>query len=205
MYDTATGYAKRTLSVHEAAPYQLLVDHLSAAATETKEIFVNSSVECPAKPSDYVCPQILKLTKDELKAKICEYDSVLVGGLKFKQDEDKFQTRCGALDLVKHIARVEEEAPEVSQRTAVVLGKSCPGLEDIYSGKTEQVHMLIKTPIPSGVKFILVDGTNVSLLDSSLFKQEELVELMKQCPKQQASAKPQNQQQQPAQQPPKTN
>lgn len=188
---------------HEAAPYQLLVDHLAAAASDAKETtFSNvSTIECPAKPSDYTCPKVLtNLSKEELKKKICEYDTVLTGGLNLIPDTDKAQTRCGAMKLEKVLAKSDEDAVELANKMAIVMGKDCEiqkllaseqqagkisgaSNEQQQQQQLDQIHMLIKASIPTSTKFILADGANMDLLSASVISKDELASFMKQCPK----------------------
>lgn len=170
---------------HEAAPYQLLVDHLAAAASENKEIFTNvSSIECPLKPSDYTCPQVLNLGKEELKKKLCDYETVVSGVLSLVPNTEKAQTRCGAMKIVKQDAKNEDEMTDLPEKMAVVFGKDCQ-LKPIVDGEavSDQVYMLVKTTIPSGTKFILVDGANIDMLSSQAISKEEMAAVMKSCPK----------------------
>lgn len=162
----------------------MLVDHL-ASASESKEVFTNiSSIECPPKPSDYVCPQMLTLNKEELSKKICDYETVLTGLTSFVPDTTKAQTRCGAMKLVQQDVKSEEEAVKMADKLAIVLGKDCQ-LKSVYEGQNNNdlVYMLVKTAIPSGTKFILVDGANIDMLSSSAISKEEISSLMKKCPK----------------------
>lgn len=177
------GYGKRSLSGHEAAPYQLLVDHLSAAASENKEIFTNvSSIECPAKPSDYTCPQMLKFSKEELKKKICDYETVLSGMISLVPDTEKAQTRCGAMKIDRQNVKNDDDITELPDKMAIVMGKDCQ-YDSSKVANNDQVFMFVKTAIPSGTKFILADGTNIDLLSSQEITNDEIANLMKQCPK----------------------
>lgn len=172
------------MSHQEAAPYQLLVDHL-AAASDIKEIFTNvSNIECPTKPTDYTCPQMLKLGKEELKKKLCEYETVLTGQFAFVPDTEKAQTQCGAMKVLKQEAKNADETSDLAEKLAVVLGKDCQ-LKSIMDGKenNDTVYMLTKTAIPSATKFILMDGSSIDLLSSQAINKEELSQLLKQCPK----------------------
>lgn len=160
----------------------MLVDHLAAGSTE---VFSNvSAIECPAKPTDFTCPQMLNLNKDELKKKLCEYETVLSGVMTFVPETEKAQTRCGAFKITKQDAKNEDEVTDLPEKMAVVLGKDCQ-LNKIMDGQVnnDQVYMLLKTVVSSGTKYIVIDGSNVDLLNSQAIKKEELTQLMKECPK----------------------
>lgn len=161
------------------------MDHLAAAASDSKEIFTNvSSIECPPKPTDYTCPQMLNLNKEELKKKLCEYETVLTGVMSLVPCTEKAQTRCGAFKIAKQDVKNEDEMTELPEKMAVVMGKECQ-LKSILDGQinNDQVYMLVKTAIPSGTKYIVVDGANIDLLNSQSITKEELSGVMKQCPK----------------------
>lgn len=175
------GYGKRSLSGSEAAPYQLLVDHL-AAASDIKEILSNvSTIECPPKPSDYTCPKIL--TKEELHKNICQYETVLTSELNLVPETEKAQTRCGAMKLMKQDAKNEDERIELPEKLAVVFGKDCK-LPELFESKKDGVSeffVLIKTSVPHGTKFILADGTNIDLVSTQGISKEEISGLLKKC------------------------
>lgn len=186
IYQSA-GYGKRSLSGHEAAPYQMLVDHLAAAASEKEVTFANvSSIECPSKPSDYTCPQVLNIKdKEELKKKLCDYETIITGMISLVPDTEKAQTRCGAMKIEKPVFKNDEDSTELTSKMAVVLGKDCQ-IESILEGAKvgqPQVHMLIKSSIPSNTKFILADGANMDLLNANLITKDEIASILKQCPK----------------------
>lgn len=169
----------------DSAPYQLLVDHL-ASASDSKQTFANvSTIECPSKPSDYTCPQLLNVSKDDLAKKICEYDTVLTGIISLIPDTDKAQTRCGAMKIDKPLVKSDDDATELTDKMAVVLGKDCQlkSISDKEANKEEQIHMLVKASLPSSTKFILADGANMDLLSGSLIKRDEIASILKQCPK----------------------
>lgn len=175
---------------HEVgAPYALLVDHLASASSENKEVFTNvSAIECPAKPSDYACPQMLTLTKDQLKAKICDYETILTGSMSLVPDTDKAQTRCGAFKITKQDNKNEDEAAELQDKMAVIVGKDCQ-LKSILSGSAtgqDQVYMLVKSTIPSGTRFAVLDGANMDLMSAQSVSKDDISSLLKQCPKQQS-------------------
>lgn len=170
------------MSSHEAAPYQLLVDHL-AAASEGKEVFTNvSTIECPVKPTDYTCPQMFTLNKEELKQKLCDYESVITGSISFVPETDKAQTRCGAMKVIKQDAKNDDEATDLPDKLAFVIGKDCK-INSIMNGSDDQVYVMLKTDFPSGTKLIVADSSNIDLLSSSVVSKEELATLMKSCPK----------------------
>lgn len=173
----------------------MLVDHLAAAASENKDVFTNvSSIECPTKPSDYTCPQLLSLTKDQLKAKICEYETVLTGSMSLLPDTEKAQTRCGAFKIVKQENKSDDEATAVQDKLAVIVGKDCQ-LKTIFDNTKagqDQVYMFIKSSIPSGTKFAVIDGTNMDLMSAQSISKEDIASLLKQCPKQQQPQKSQS-------------
>lgn len=167
-----------------------MVDHFSAAS-EKSEIFTNaSSIECPTKPSDYTCPKVLELTKDELKKKICDYENVLTGVLTLVPETEKAETRCGAFKLIKQDVKSADDVIELPEKLAVVLGKECAVKKLFEASKKDgeqqdQILVLIKSAIPSGTKFMLLDGTDVDLASASIISKEEIPEIMKQCPKKQ--------------------
>lgn len=171
---------------NEAAPYQLLVDHLAAAASDIKEIFTNvSTIECPPKPSDYTCPQMLD--KEELKKKICDYETVLTGEINLVPSTEKAQTRCGALKVIKQEAKNDDETTDLQEKLAIVFGKDCKLPEVLETGNkttnATEMHVLVKTAIPSGTKFILADGMNINLISSQVISKDEISTLLKQCQK----------------------
>lgn len=172
------------MSGFDAAPYQLLVDHLAAAASEKDVAFANvSSIECPSKPSDYTCPQILTATKEELKKKLCDYETILTGSISLVPDTDKAQTRCGAMRIEKPTFKSDEDTTELTNKMAVVFGKDCKLKSLVEAGNEEPtVHMLIKSSIPSSTKFILADGAQMDLLSASLITRDEIASILKQCP-----------------------
>lgn len=166
--------------------YSSLVDHF-ASASETKETYANSTnVECPAKPSGYTCPKLLNVSKEELKSKICDYESVLNGVISFVADTDKAKTRCGSLKVNKQLVKCEEDAGYTSEgkKLAIVLGKECQlkSITDRSSGNDE-IYMLTKNALPSGTTHIVADGANVDLMSSQAISKEEISSLLKQCPK----------------------
>lgn len=211
----ASGYGKRSLTGHEAAPYLILVDHLAAASDYKETTFANvSTIECPSKPSDYTCPKVLNgLNKEQLKAKLCEYDTILTGSATLIPDTGKAQTRCGAMKMEKPIFKNAEDQTELSNKMAVVFGRDCE-LKSIvekeigtgtaantttaatntssssnnnYTATEQLFHMLVKaSSIPSSTKFILADGANMDLLSGSVISRDEIVSIMKQCPKAQS-------------------
>lgn len=163
----------------------MLVDHF-AAASEKEATFANvSSIECPSKPSDYVCPQILNTNKEELKKKLCDYETVLTGQVSLVPDTDKAQTRCGAMRIEKPLFKNDEDSTELTNKLAVVFGKDCQVKSIVDGAKAgePQVHMLIKSMIPSSTKFILADGANMDLLNANLISKDEIASILKQCPK----------------------
>lgn len=168
------------------SPYQLLVDHLAAAASESTGVVAANMTqfECPAKMADYTCPKLISLSKEELKAKICDYESIITGKLNLVKDKDTAQTNCGGFRLEKQVAKCNEDITELPEQIAVVFGKGCQ-LEPIVdaSSKNETVHLLIKNTIPSGSKFMLLDGANMDLIDSKIVAQDEIAKLLEQCPK----------------------
>jgi len=176
----------------------MLVDHF-ASATEAKETtFANiSSIECPAKPSDYRCPQLLSLTKEQLSKKICEYETVLTGSASLIPDTEKAQTRCGSMNVDGTSFKNEEDIVEVYRKIAIVFGKDCQSksilekenaMNRVGDGKqkqdsNEKFHLLIKASIPASTKFVLADGANMDLLSASVISREEIDSILKQCPK----------------------
>lgn len=183
---------KRSFSQGHEAPYSLLVDHLAAAASENKGVFTNvSAIECPAKPSDYTCPQMLNLNKEQLKAKICDYETILTGSLSLLPDTDKAQTRCGSFRVIKQDNKNEDEAVKLQEKLAVIVGKQCQ-LKPIFENANgqDQVFMLIKSAPPSGTKFAVMDDDSMHLMSSQAVSKEELASMLKQCPKQQQQQQP---------------
>lgn len=170
--------------IQEVPPY--LVDHL-AAASENKESSPSNvtNLECPAKPSDYQCPQVITSDKEELKKKICEYETVLSGTIVLYPDNEKAQSHCGAFNLNKQYVKCEEDRVDLPEHLAVVIGKGCPPLKPIIesSGTNETVHLLVKTVLQSGTKFILVDGANIDLIDSKQVSPTDIAGFIEQCPK----------------------
>lgn len=174
------------MSGHESAPYQLLVDHLAAAASENKEIFANiSSIQCPAKPTDYTCPQVLSMEKEELKKKLCDYETILTGVMSLVPDSQKATTHCGAFNILKQDAKNADEVAQLSERIALVLGKDCQlkSVLEQQQNENNPVFILVKTGVPTGTKFIVADGSNIDLLSSQSIDKDELSSLMQQCPK----------------------
>lgn len=160
----------------------MLVDHLAAAATET---FTNvSGIECPPQPSAYTCPQMLNLSKEELKKKICDYENVLTGIVSLVPDTEKAQTRCGAMKIIKSDGK--SAVADLPEKMAIVLGKNCQ-LKTIMDNNAQQatkdqVYVLTKTAMPPGTKFILANGSDVDMLSSQAIPNEEISALLKQCP-----------------------
>lgn len=191
-YLNTPGYGKRSLSGHDAAPYSLLVDHLAAATDAKETTFANiSTIECPSKPSDYTCPRVLTLTKEELKKKICEnYETVVSGSVALIPETEKAQTRCGTMRIAKPVFKDDEDSVELTNKMAVVFGKDCDLKSIIDKENTnetnksqQQFHILIKASIPSDTKFILADGANMDLVSSSIVTRDEIAAMLKQCPK----------------------
>lgn len=152
-----------------------MVDHLAAAS----ETYTNvSSIECPAKPTNYTCPKVLTLNKEELKKKICDYESVLSGSITFVPDNEKSETRCGSMKAIKQDTKPDVECPELPEKVAVVMGKDCPAITN------DTIYMLLKTPMKIGTKFIIADGSEIELLNSQSITKEEIAGFIKQCPKQ---------------------
>lgn len=163
------------MNIHDSAPYQLLVDHLSAASETSTNV---SSIECPAKPTNYTCPKVLTLTKEELTKKICDYESILSGSVTFIPDNEKSTTRCGSMKVIKHDAKQDVEVPELPEKVALVMGKECPAVTN------DTMYMLLKTPMQIGTKFIIADDSQIDLLNAQSITKEEIAGLIKQCPKQ---------------------
>lgn len=158
----------------------MLVDHLSASASET---FTNvSSIECPPQPNPYTCPQMLNLSKEELKQKLCDYENVITGIVSFVPDTEKAQTRCGAMRIIKSDGK--SAVADLPEKMAIVLGKECQ-LKTIMESQQvtkDQVYILTKTSIPAGTKFILADGVNVDMLSAQSIQKEEISAILKSCP-----------------------
>lgn len=162
-----------------------------AAASDKEVTFTNTSIKCPPKPSDYTCPKVLQLKdKEEIKKELCKYETVLSGSISLLPDNEQSDTRCGPMKMDKPIFKNEDEKTELTNKMAVVFGKGCQ-LKQLYESQTGQkldsseprVHVLVKTPIPSGTKFMVVDGQNMDLLNASLITKEEIAAAFKQCPK----------------------
>lgn len=170
------------------APYQLLVDHLAAAASDIKEVLVNaSSIECPAKPADYTCPQMLTINKEEMKKKICEYETVIAGQMALVPETEKAQTRCGAMKVLQQNVKSDDDQTSIAENLAIVLGKDCQCHKQITSinqktQQPEQVFLLIKSVVPTNVKYIVADGANMDLMSSQQISKEEISAMIKSCP-----------------------
>lgn len=169
-----------------------MVDHL-AAASDSKQAYSNVSIECPSKPSDYTCPRVLSLNKEELKKKLCDYETIMSGSLNLIPDTEKSQTRCGGMKIDKVSVKNDEDNVDLVKQMAVVIGKDCQ-LKSLFENNStttnknaahqeEQFHMLVKTPIPSSTKLILADGANMDLLWASAISKDEIASILKQCPK----------------------
>lgn len=174
------------MSAHDAAPYQLLVDHI-AAASEGK---LNTSIECPPKPQDYTCPIALESqSKEELKKKVCEYDNIIVGRVELTPEAEKATTRCGSMKVSDLQARQGGESSELPQNVAVLVGKDCPAAKLVTSVDQRQqqqqgqlVYVLVKGLVPSGTKLVVLDGASMALVPAQDLAKEDLLAMMKQCP-----------------------
>ena len=155
-------------------------------------------IECPSKPTDYTCPQVLSMNKEQLKKELCKYETILSGSVSLIPDTEKAQTTCGAMKIAdKPIVRSDEDASELTNKMAVVFGKECQQLKQVlgntagtrlqtaaaYSAPEQQIHVLVKAPIPSNTKFMLVEGSAMDLLSGSAISKDELAAIMKSCPK----------------------
>lgn len=171
-----------------------------AAASEAT---FNSTIECPAKPTNYTCPKTLNLSKEELKNQICNYDSIITGTISLVPDSDKSQTRCGSLKVVKQESRgTGESGSDLPEKVAVVLAKECQvrGILDSTTTtvattsttkdatQSDTVYLLIKKTVSPGAKYLLIDGNEMDLLSSQIISKEEISGLMKQCPARKVSA-----------------
>lgn len=138
---------------------------------------------------------MLSLTKEELKKKICEYETILTGSASMIPDSDKAQTRCGVMRIDKPLFKNDEDQVELTDKMAVVFGKDCQLksiLDTAAANATidkdqkqllQQFHMLIKASIPSKTSFVLSDGANMDVVSTSVISKEEIASLLKQCPK----------------------
>lgn len=169
----------------------MLVDHL-AAASDKDASYTNTTIKCPPKPSDYTCPKVLDTkNKEEFKKQLCQYDTVLTGTITLLPDNEQSDTRCGPMKVEKPaLFKNEEDNTEMAEKMAVVFAKGCQ-LKQLYENQPGQkvdsseprVHVLFKSPMQSGTKFVVVDGSNMDLISAGLITKEEIVSALKSCPK----------------------
>jgi hypothetical protein len=170
----------------------MLVDHLAAAASDKDYSFANTTIKCPPKPNDYTCPKVLdSKNKEEVKKQLCQYETVLTGTITLLPDNEQSDTRCGPMKIEKPaVFKSDEDNTEMTDKMAVVFGKGCQ-LKQLYESQTGQkldsseprVHVLVKSPIPSGTKYVVVDGSNMDLMNAAFITKDEIMSAFKACPK----------------------
>ena len=87
---------------------------------------------------------------------------------------------CGAYHGVKSEQVGAEEAAAVSERFAVHFGKDCK-MSLAQKVGNETLVLLLKAPIPSATRHIMIDESNVDVLDKQDITEEELTAMVKAC------------------------